>query len=67
MNGGPGGRDIHIKVSGPDFDELVEVSRTLQGKLDSFTGVYDLDDDHDEGKQEVRLRMREAARLKGID
>ena len=67
MNGGPGGRDIHIKVSGPDFDELVEVSRTLQGKLDSFTGVYDLDDDHDEGKQEVRLRMREAARLTGID
>ncbi|MFP6702657.1 MAG: efflux RND transporter permease subunit [Planctomycetaceae bacterium] len=67
MNGGPGGRDIFIKVSGPDFDELTEVAQKLQETLDTYTGVYDLDDDHDEGKREVTLRLKESARATGID
>ncbi len=67
MNGGPGGRDIFIKVSGPNFDELTEVAQELQETLDTYTGVYDLDDDHDEGKREVTLRLKESARATGID
>ncbi|MED5399897.1 MAG: efflux RND transporter permease subunit, partial [Planctomycetota bacterium] len=67
MNGGPGGRDIHIKVSGPDFEELTEVATQLQQTLDSYTGVFDLDDDHDEGKREMTLRLKETARPTGID
>ncbi|HAA51043.1 MAG TPA: hypothetical protein DCE43_15105 [Planctomycetaceae bacterium] len=67
MNGGPGGRDIHIKVSGPDFEELTEVAKELQQTLDSYTGVFDLDDDHDEGKREMTLRLKETARPTGID
>jgi multidrug efflux pump subunit AcrB len=67
MNGGPGGRDIFIKVSGPDFEELTEVADELQRTLDSYTGVFDLDDDHDEGKREMTLRLKETARATGID
>ena len=67
MNGGPGGRDIHIKVSGPNFEELVQVGEDLQRTLDSYTGVFDLDDDHDEGKREMTLRLKESARPTGID
>jgi len=67
MNGGPGGRDIFIKVSGPDFEELTEVADDLQRTLDSYTGVFDLDDDHDEGKREMTLRLKETARPTGID
>ena len=67
MNGGPGGRDIHIKVSGPDFEELTEVAEELQRTLDSYTGVFDLDDNHDEGKREMTLRLKETARPTGID
>ncbi|MBQ18927.1 MAG: hypothetical protein CMJ65_17610 [Planctomycetaceae bacterium] len=67
MNAGPGGLDIHIKISGPDFDELVAVSATLRETLDSYAGVYDLDDDHDEGKREMQLKLRESARPTRID
>jgi len=67
MNGGPGGRDIHIKVSGPVFEDLTEVADDLQRTLDSYSGVFDLDDDHDEGKREMTLRLKETARPTGID
>ena len=67
MNGGPGGRDIHIKVSGPDFEDLTEVADKLQVTLDSYPGVFDLDDDHDEGKREMTMKLKESARPTGID
>ncbi len=67
MNAGPGGLDIHIKVSGPNFDELVTVSAQLRQTLDAYSGVYDLDDDHDEGKREMQLRLRQSARPTQID
>jgi len=64
---GPGGRDIHIKVIGPRFDQLVEVADELKTRLKQYNGVHDLDDDHDRGKQEIRLRMRDSARAARID
>lgn len=66
MNGGPGGKDIHIRVAGSDFDELVVVADELRQELAGYQGVFDLDDDHDEGKREVQLRLRPSARPTGI-
>lgn len=66
LNGGPGGRDIEIRVSGPRFEVLEQVATDLKQELANFQGVYDLDDDTDRGKREVQLRLREAARPTGI-
>ncbi|MBT4866441.1 MAG: efflux RND transporter permease subunit [Planctomycetaceae bacterium] len=66
LNGGPGGRDIHIVVSGKDFEKNVAVAERLKTELSSFKGVFDLDDDFDEGKREIQLRLRESARPTGI-
>ena len=66
MNGGPGGKDIHIRVAGRDFDEIVEVAEQLRSELAGYEGVFDLDDDNDDGKREVQLRLRQSARPTGI-
>lgn len=66
MNGGPGGKDIMIRITGKEFDQLVEVAERLKTELSGYEGVEGLDDDHDEGKREIRLRLRESARPTGI-
>ncbi len=66
LNGGPGGRAIEIKITGSDFAEIVAVSQELKSKLDTYDGVFDLDDNYDKGKREVQLRLRDTARSTGI-
>ena len=66
MNGGPGGKDIMVRMSGVPFEELSEAAETLEAELSEFVGVSDLDNDFDTGKREVRLRLRGAARPTGI-
>ncbi|HUG89878.1 MAG TPA: efflux RND transporter permease subunit [Planctomycetaceae bacterium] len=66
MSGGPGGKDVQIQVSGRNFAENVAVAAELKAALQRYEGVRDLDDDYDEGKQEVQLRLRESARPTGI-
>jgi len=65
LNGGPGGRDIVIRLTGPRFEELVEVSEELTETVGRYAGVYDLDTDFDRGKREVQLRLLESASVAG--
>lgn len=66
MNGGPAGKDIEIRVSGSDFDQLVAVSQQMKQELVTYDGVVDLDDNYDEGKRELQLRLRDVARATGV-
>lgn len=66
MNGGPGGKDIHIQVTGPRFADVQAVATWLQAELAEYAGVSDLEDDLDVGQREVQLRLRETARPTGI-
>ncbi|HBN75641.1 MAG TPA: hypothetical protein DD473_07455 [Planctomycetaceae bacterium] len=66
MNGGPAGKDIEIKVTGNNFEELLEVTNAMKNELASYDGVVDLDDDYDIGKREVQLRLLPSARSTGI-
>lgn len=66
MNGGPGGNDIEIGLSGISNEQLplaVNDLKQIAGKID---GVYDLDDNLDIGKRELRLRVRDSAASTGI-
>ncbi|MEZ6064234.1 MAG: efflux RND transporter permease subunit [Planctomycetaceae bacterium] len=66
MSGGPGGKDIEIRFTGDDFDELKAVVDEFKTELATYAGVVDLDDDLDDGKREVQLTLRAAARPTGI-
>ncbi|MCA9082280.1 MAG: efflux RND transporter permease subunit, partial [Planctomycetaceae bacterium] len=66
MNGGPAGKDIEIRVSGPEFEQVRDVSEEIQQHLATYEGVVDLSDDYDEGKRELRLELKDAARPTGI-
>ncbi|MFQ5731649.1 MAG: efflux RND transporter permease subunit [Planctomycetaceae bacterium] len=67
MSGGPGGKDIFIKVYGAEFDELVVVGEKLKKELEKIDGVFDLEDDTDKGQREVRLSLKPGARAAGIN
>ena len=66
MSGGPGGRDILIRVTGRNFEDVSAVAAKLKTVLAGYEGVFDLDDDLDVGKREIRLRLRDSARPTGI-
>jgi hydrophobic/amphiphilic exporter-1 (mainly G- bacteria), HAE1 family len=65
LNGGPGGKDVVVRISGAETEELVEVASLVREEVSSYQGVYDLDDDHDAGQREVQLRLFESARAGG--
>jgi hydrophobic/amphiphilic exporter-1 (mainly G- bacteria), HAE1 family len=66
MSGGPGGKDIELKISGRHFAELIAVKDRIRHELESYQGVFDIQDDFDEGKREIQLRMLESAHATGI-
>ena len=65
LNGGPGGKDVVVRISGAETEELVEVASLVREEVSSYQGVYDLDDDYDAGQSEVQLRLFESARASG--
>jgi len=57
--GPPVGKPIEVKVKGKYFDVLDMVSELVKKELSSMPGVFDVDDDYNEGKREVRIRTDE--------
>ncbi|MEZ6130395.1 MAG: efflux RND transporter permease subunit [Planctomycetaceae bacterium] len=66
MTGGPGGNDLEISVSGVSNQDLPKVISELKQIAGSLDGVYDLDDNLDIGKKELRLRLRDSATASGM-
>jgi multidrug efflux pump subunit AcrB len=66
MSGGPAGKDIEIRVSGENFDNLVLASTQIKTDLNKFDGVVDLKDNYESGKREVQFKLKETARAMGI-
>lgn len=66
MNGGPGGNDIEISISGISNQELPRVVNEVKLIAGALDGVYDLDDNLDIGKKELRLRLRDSAAASGL-
>jgi multidrug efflux pump subunit AcrB len=68
QGGPPVGRAIDIKIVGKDFDTLEVISEKMQASLSKYPGVTNIKDDHDLGKDELRIIVdhAEAARL-GVD
>lgn len=56
--GPPQGQDVEVKVKGPRFDKLMELTDVLKAELDDMDGVYDVRDDFRVGKSELRIYLK---------
>ncbi len=63
---GQGGSPVDVQLSGPDFDDMRTVAESVKERLRGYPGVYDIADNFEEGKEEIRLRMQPAAELLGL-
>lgn len=62
MQGGPSGAEIEIEISGGELDALSEASNVLKAELSNYAGVFDISDNHEGGRREVRLELLDSAR-----
>ncbi|MCB0279231.1 MAG: efflux RND transporter permease subunit, partial [Calditrichaeota bacterium] len=54
-NGPPAGRPVEVKILGKDFEVLEEIATKIKSFLENVPGVYNIDDDFVEGKEEYRF------------
>ena len=64
---GPAGRDIELRLTGPDRDALARASADLQGWLAGYRGTYNIADDLTPGKPELRVHLAEGAGSTGLE
>lgn len=62
----PPGRPIEVWLQGNDMAQLAAASRELKAHLATFAGVYQIQDDFREGKNEIKLHLKDEARMLGI-
>ena len=56
--GPPSGADVEVKVKGPRFEQLTELTDILKASLMQMDGVYDIRDDFRTGKSELRIYLK---------
>ncbi len=61
-----GGSPIDIQLTGPSFDALSEVAKTIRTKLSEYPGVFDITDSFEAGKDELLLKLKPEAEHLGI-
>ncbi len=60
------GDPVNVKLSHPNEEVLKEASRRLSEDLSLINGVYDVENDEDEGMREIELRLKPSARSLGV-
>ncbi|MEK6238594.1 MAG: efflux RND transporter permease subunit, partial [Planctomycetales bacterium] len=65
---GPAGKKIEFKLLAAEnqMDQLEEVSRRCKEKLNTYLGVFDVDDDSRPGKWEFQLKVKKQALAMGV-
>ena len=65
--GGPPGREIDVRLSGDDLDDLKAAAGRVKALLASYPGVSAIGDDLAYGNREMQLRVTPAGRAMGFD
>ncbi|PVZ68907.1 efflux RND transporter permease subunit [Pelagibaculum spongiae] len=60
------GPDINIELSGLSVEQLKRAAEGLKEALVAFPGVYEIRDSFQQGKQEVRISLKDEARDLGV-
>jgi multidrug efflux pump subunit AcrB len=63
---GGGGSPLDVQINGPDFGPLRALASQVRERLETYPGVFDITDSFEDGKQEIKLRIRPEAELLGI-
>lgn len=63
---GGGGSPLDVQITGPDFVALRTLAAQVRERLETYPGVFDVTDSFEDGKEEIRLRIRPEAELLGI-
>jgi len=66
QTGGPPGMPIEIWILGEDIDHMREVADEVKERLESYAGVFQVEDDFRPGKRELRARLKPEARTLGF-
>jgi len=61
-----GGSPIDVQLSGPLFEQLDQLAEIIKGQLLSYPGVVDIVDSFESGKDEIKLKLKPAARNLGL-
>jgi multidrug efflux pump subunit AcrB len=64
---GRGGDPIDIQLTGQDFNKLETVAEAVKQRLAEYPGVFDIQDTFEEGKPEIKLRIKPEAELLGLN
>lgn len=59
-------KPVDLRLSGPDFQEVLEVTERMKEELGAVEGVLEIADSHQAGKREVQLELKPGAELLGI-
>jgi len=65
-SGGPGGPDVEVELRGEDLAVLRAAADHARSVLETFAGVYEIEDNLRTGKLEARLSLRDGARALGL-
>ncbi|MCA9672244.1 MAG: efflux RND transporter permease subunit [Myxococcales bacterium] len=60
------GEPIDVQLSHTDYKVLVAASEKLKKRLAEYPGLFDIADNYEVGKRELKLRLRPQARALGI-
>jgi multidrug efflux pump subunit AcrB len=60
------GDDINVRFAHNDFNTLKQSAQRLKETLAQFPGVIDIKDSYPEGKKELKIKLKPAARTLGI-
>lgn len=63
---GRGGDPVHIQLAGEDIEELKKATKDIKNQLALQSGVFDIVDSFQEGKPELRLKLKEEAENLGL-
>lgn len=63
---GRGGDPINVQLTGQDFAPLRELARKVKNRLGEYPGVFDIQDNFEDGKPEIKLELLKEAELLGI-
>ncbi|MFH1419178.1 MAG: efflux RND transporter permease subunit [Planctomycetota bacterium] len=66
VHGGPGGDAINIEIAGEELEDLLAVASLIKQRLREFEGVFDIEDDFDAGRREIKIELLDSARALGL-
>lgn len=63
---GHGGSPIEVRLAGSDIEQLAALAGEIKARLRQYSGVFDVGDSFEAGKEELQLTIKPEAELLGL-